>query len=627
MNNPFKRQKKQEIKLQGTLDEYLKNKGLKSDAKEYDATQAINTFLNKLQKDNPTEYEKVKGLVTVKTDTMEDPAMLRGKVEGMIGDSVLRLEAKRIIRPNLSYIRMTQACGFANNIASIPAEDMTREWITITTNIDDENGDDEIARMIQNRMTELEFPKKLKEMIRFSRIYPRGGFMYIGILSALPQADIELMQPINLDELEKIDFIHVIDDSDRVTVMIFNRYDPTKRDYLRPHFYVMGKPVDQSRLVWLVKDFYPPDLLGVSMMEICYDSISAQESALWSVSHLVRDMSTKILYSDEVAGMPLAKRIELTTILSHLMDTTSTILLRGQDKDKFEKMMYQPGTTIKDIFEFIFDNMAGVSEIPKNVLLGKAFGVVSAGEWDALNYYNSIKKEQELNIRPIIEKFIEMIVHEKRGEIYKLLGDKVNDIDWEFEFNPVYRLDEVAQTTRELTAAQRDALDIQWGKITAEEARQMDQRMDILVDFENKDITEEERKKRVQEYGKSHGLKDKNLPEDEEAAADFSGAGGSDLRAASAVKEKREFEPNPDKPDVEKWGIVKERIGKPTKKKDEADKPEVIVQPPTPINVNVNIDNTEKKSEVKKVFTFEHDEKGHIHMIKENQDDNPDNNK
>ena len=506
MHNPFKKnlisKLAQGIQPTDTLNDYLKNKGLKTDTKEYDATKEINGFLNKLKEINPTEYARVSELVTVKTDTMEDPSMMRGKVSG-VGDSVLRLAAKRIVRSNVDYMRMTQACGFANNIASIPAEDMTREWITITTNIDDDNGNDEIARMIQNRMTELELPKKIKEIIRFSRIYPRGGFAYIGVNAEAPLSDAEIAMPLIPEELNAIEFVHVADDSDRVTIMIFNRYDPTKSDYLKPNFYIMGKPVDQSRLIWLCKDFYPPDLLGVSQMELCYDSISAQESALWSVSHLVRDMATKVLKSNEVAGMPIAKRIELTTILSHLMDTTSTIILR--ENDTFDKIMSQPGATIKDIFDFIFDNMSGVCKIPKNVLLGKGMGVIAQGEWDALNYYNSIKKEQELNVRPIIEKFINLIVHEKRGDVYAALGGNIEQLDWEFEFNPVYRLDEVAQTDRELKAAQRDQVDILSGKLSPQEARQMDQRMDILETFDTEE-TENERDEKILSNGKRRTL-------------------------------------------------------------------------------------------------------------------------
>ena len=551
MFNFLKKKKTEQKEVGGSLNEYLKKKGLMSDAKEVNTDEYIKNFLIDLEKSNPSEYAKIKD--NFKTDTMEDPAMMRGKVGGMVQDSVLRLTAKRIIRPNQDYIRMTQACGFANNIASIPAEDMTREWITITTNRDE---DLKISRLIQNRITELELPKKVKEIIRFSRIYPRGGFAYIGVLSELPQVDAELITPLELDKLEKIDFIHVVDDSDRVTVMIFNRYDPTKSDYLKPNFYVMGKPVDQSRLVWLVKDFYPPDLLGVSMMEICYDSISAQESALWSVSHLVRDMATKVLTSDEVAGMPADKRIELTTILSHLMDTTSTIILRSQDK--FEKIMTQPGTGIKDVFDFLFDNLGGVAQIPRNILLGKAHGVVTAGEYDALSYYNGIKKKQELEVRPIIEKFIDLIIHEKRGSVYKALNGAVDELDWEFEFNPVYRLDEVAQTQRELTASQRDEIDIRTGKMNPEEARSLDQRMDVLEDFENEDI-EEEREKKIQEYGKAYGLKDKNLPENGEAG-DFN-AEDTDLKAKSTLKAEKIAELDPNKPDVEKYGIVKERKG------------------------------------------------------------------
>ncbi|WP_154644855.1 anti-CBASS protein Acb1 family protein, partial [Leptospira interrogans] len=55
-----------------------------------------------------------------------------------------------------------RANGFLANIVDAPAEDATREWITIRTNLDKEDDKSSISRLIQNRLTELGFREKLK---------------------------------------------------------------------------------------------------------------------------------------------------------------------------------------------------------------------------------------------------------------------------------------------------------------------------------------------------------------------------------------------------------------------------------------------------------------------------------
>jgi phage-related protein (TIGR01555 family) len=188
-------------------------------------------------------------------------------------------------------------------------------------------------------------------------------------------------------------------------------------------------------------------------------------------------MATKIFKSDLIANMSPEKRGELLEKLKHLMITMSSLALT-KDED-FQKLTYNV-TGMKEVFEFIIDNLAGVSEIPKNILLGKSHGVVTAGEYDTLNYYAKVSQFQENKARPIIDKIIDMIIREQKGEIWAALGGQVDDLDWDYEFNTLWVLDPATQADVDLKNAQRDAADFSTGKATSSELRELDPRYSEL---------------------------------------------------------------------------------------------------------------------------------------------------
>jgi phage-related protein (TIGR01555 family) len=114
---------------------------------------------------------------------------------------------------------------------------------------------------------------------------------------------------------------------------------------------------------------------------------------------------------------------------------------------------------LKDLFDFVFENLAGLARTPKSRLMGQSQGVITAGQFDLISYYDSIAKFQELEGRPVIEKVIDLVVRETEGDIYKTLGgDGVSTLDWEFDFNPLYRIGPVEQADIELKQAQRDQI-------------------------------------------------------------------------------------------------------------------------------------------------------------------------
>jgi len=414
----------------------------------------------------------------VKTDGFTDPQMSRGSstdiTRRMRGDFTIRVASES---DNIYY-----ANGFVQAVVNAPANDAVREWITVSTNMDTE--DQNISRMIEKRLKEIGLQGVLEQCIANSRKFQKGGLIFIGTIGQNIQ---DLSKPLP-GVIRRIDYLNVIDEVESVQFYVANKQDPTKKDYHEIKYAINGQDVHESRLIHLVDDFNWQLLRGYTALDNCYDAIVAQDSALWSVSRLMTDLVTKVFKSDMFTNLPPSEKYEFLYKMKHFMETNSVVGLASNED--FQKMIFNV-TGIREVFDFIFDNLSGLSGIPKNILLGKSHGVVTAGEYDTLNYYANIAQLQENKLTPIVERFIDMIVHETTGEVMTTLGSEVVNLDYEFEWNSLWKLDPLSQADTDLRGAQRDQIDVTIGKATPQEVRELDPRYTGLeMDDSKEDLDE-----------------------------------------------------------------------------------------------------------------------------------------
>jgi uncharacterized protein len=351
--------------------------------------------------------------------------------------------------------------GFIQKIVDIPAKDATREWITIKTNRDDLN----ISRVIQNRVSELQFLKKLTDLIRYSRMYNLGGFLYYGIDHSIPQTDLVLEKSLPFD-LNKIEYINVF--SPLQVNILDNSNNPLAIDYSIPEIRINGIKVHRSRYEWLVHSYLPDRNTGISAIQTVLDAAKSQGIALWSVTTLLSELSIKVFKSPDVNSADPNKLFELLALIRSAISTQG-VFGAGENESLERLNANVPG--LKDIFDFLIETLAGLSEIPKSRLLGQAQGTITGGQNDLISYYDSIAKFQEIELRPIIENAIKLIVNERSGEVYKLLAGNTSQLDWEFEFNPLWKLTATEKADVELKQSQADKIYIESAVLSPSEVR------------------------------------------------------------------------------------------------------------------------------------------------------------
>ena len=401
------------------------------------------------------------------------------------GTSKDKLEGLRPIARGMAATEMRawyRAEGFVMNIIDAPAQDATREWITIRTNRDEDNtetGDQglKISRMIENRLTELGLQKKITELVRYSRMYNEGGFLYFGVLSDVPQTYPILSEAMPA-RIKSIDFINVFG-PDRVSIRD-SATNPLSKYYHKMKYSISGYDVHESRLVHLVRNYLPEEGKGISVIETILDAVKAQSTALWSVTSVLFEMAVWVFKSPDVRDMTPGKVAEVLANMRAVLSSQSSVAIaEDEDMERLQGSGAEKG--VKELFDFIFEILAFLSQIPKSRLMGQSQGVITAGQFDLLSYYDGIAKFQELEIRPIIEHVISMVIAEEDGDIYRALNGNIDGLDWEFDFEPLWRLGPLEQAEVDLKTAQRYQIYITTGTLSPTEVKQIE--FDDLEEF------------------------------------------------------------------------------------------------------------------------------------------------
>ncbi|OOV41163.1 hypothetical protein B1J93_14400 [Leptospira kirschneri serovar Pomona] len=390
------------------------------------------------------------------------------------------------LTPKLSLL-WWKTLWLSRRIVNCVAEDALRNGFKIETNFDRLENNNEslknlstnLSRIIMNRIEELEIKQTLMNALRYKRIYSNGSLIYYIIDSDVPQKS-EILKnsiPTDFNKLVSVNAIEAGDFS-----LQWTSDDPLSADYNKPKFFIRETEINSSRLRWLVKDFSRKNKTGRSDLDDCWEAVKSHNIASWSVSTLLFEMAVKIFKSPEV-GKSLSGQ-KLSEFLQRLKLAVSTQSVMALNTgESFEKKIMQVNG-LKEIFDWLTDNVSMASEIPQARLKGAAHGVLASGEYDKQSYFEKVAKEQTNTLDAPLNDTISLIIREKQGPVRMALGSKADSLipllDWEVKWNPLWELSPKDQIEIDLKRSQRDQIDIEAGLITAVEARKLNPRFSSL---------------------------------------------------------------------------------------------------------------------------------------------------
>ena len=247
--------------------------------------------------------------------------------------------------------------------------------------------------------------------------------------------------------------------------------NPLAANYYKPDsWYVMGRAVHASRLLTIISRPVP-DMLkpaynfgGVPLTQLLDPYVNNWLRTRDSVSDLVHSFSTSILKTNMgtvLSGEPDTNIYARADLFNRTRDNRGLMMLDNESEDLMQ--VNTPLSTLDALQAQSQEHMASISGIPLVKLLGtQPAGLNASSDGEIRVFYDTIAASQQDNLRPLIKKALDIIQLSEFGEI---------DPGIDFDFLPLYQMDEAQQATIRKTEADTDAVYIQAGVLDPSEVR------------------------------------------------------------------------------------------------------------------------------------------------------------
>lgn len=321
-------------------------------------------------------------------------------------------------------------------IDTIP-EDMTRNWINITTQMEPD-----LIRKIDKVWRTRRVKQKILQGLKWGRLYGGAGgiIMIEGHEDFLHEPlDFDLIMPGSFKGIMIVDRwsgiypgLELVDDINDPEFGLPKTYQVTTEDG-------NTEEVHHSRIIRFTGRELPyweklaEVHWGASEVEIVFDELKKRDNTSWNIAQLIflanlrvlkmGDLGEVLAIGNEQAQQDLYNTLQAQNMLMSNMG----MYLLGKD-DGFETHQYT-FSGLNEIYESFMLDVAGACQIPVTKLFGRApAGMNATGESDMQNYYETVQQGQETTLAPILDKLLPIICMSEFGAI-------PDDID--YIFNPI----------------------------------------------------------------------------------------------------------------------------------------------------------------------------------------------
>ncbi|ABR50439.1 phage-associated protein, HI1409 family [Alkaliphilus metalliredigens QYMF] len=381
--------------------------------------------------------------------------------------------------------------GIFQNIVNIPAEDATREWISIA------GVEDALAQQIMNKLSNLGAQYNFQEALKFERL--RGdGLISIG---AKQTGLFKISDPIEISKLTDIDYIHAF--SGVKLIDYIENEDVFSPEYGSTElFEIQGagdtKLVHNDRIIHFATRKIEDEKRGIPLIEILYDLLLIFDNATWSTGQLMYSMVHKRLKTDGVDMSDKELRQNIQNELDFEFNTLSLAVIgKEDDLDYISPSVSLP---LKDMYDFLWEMLSAVSRMPKSHIMGQPQGTVTGGQFDSLNYYMRIAGMQEAHVREPLEYLIDLsLLASKSGVGTKSI--EPDNVKYKMKFNPLWKLDAETDAKIRKMNAEIDNIYLTHNVRSPDETRK--ERFNETSMIEKLDMSEEELLKIAREVKKA----------------------------------------------------------------------------------------------------------------------------
>ena len=387
----------------------------------------------------------------------------------------------------------------SNKIIRLPAQDMVRSGINITTDLEPED-----MEKVQRKFKQQN--QSMIDGIQWGRLY--GGAVGIPLIAGITDSKVkvpgegETVNEVNVLELPfngkyitpgSFKGIFVVDRWNGISPSGENVSNIGDARFGLPEYFTVsleGKKTLKIHHSWLFEfvglslprlEKYSESYWGMSALEPVYEELKKYDGTNYSIAELVYKASLRVVkfndFENALKGKSPKEQQALRTKIETLKNLQSSNSLLALDKeDEFENHTTSFGSLDAIMNEFKI-NISGASELTMSKLFGKqASGIGGEDATSLINYYDFIASENERVSRNNYNKLLQMIAISE-------LGHPIEDLDFDFNY-----LGEVSNSNNTKLAIE---------KITAVKELFVTGIIDIEVTLQT-----------IREIGKKHGIGD-----------------------------------------------------------------------------------------------------------------------
>jgi len=357
--------------------------------------------------------------------------------------------------------------GYSRKVVDEKCDDMTREWITIQDDEDEE---------INGHLERLKAESVFNVAIKWMKLYG-GSIIIMGILDGQDfdkplninnkNNKISWLKPVSSSNiwLNYSTFVKDPKDPNFGKVKIFNCYvGPEQKELKVHHSRVLefhGLPVPEDIGNSNIELRY----WGGSFLESVYDNLKRYCGISASIANIlyefcigkyvIKGLTEKLAEGNE---NQLITRMEIIQMYKSVLN--AVILDEGESFTSESKSV----AGLPELIDRVMMDLSGASGYPVTKLFGRSpAGENATGKSDERNYYDRVKSEQKEKLKDPLQELVNLI-----DKTYDISGDTHL-----IEFNPLFQLTEKEQAEVDKINGETDHIYIQDGVLDASEVRIM----------------------------------------------------------------------------------------------------------------------------------------------------------
>jgi phage-related protein (TIGR01555 family) len=345
-----------------------------------------------------------------------------------------------------------------SKIARIIPYDGTREGVT--WNMDKAVDQKEVIEFIEQEFIRLKVWKTFSWAWTLARVYG-GAVVYMSVSDGR-----SIDQPVNWKKVKKINSLKVIDrwELDFNSLEIIHKISDPKFGTPKIYRYQPSTMVDgavdvkihHSRIIRFdgmplptrlyVDNYYWHDSIygslanAIKNYSITHEAITPIIQSIAQPVYKIEGLSEAIAMDQDELILKKLAQVEL------MRSTVQAIIL---DKEDDFATVAQTVTGGRELIDLTVQRLVAGSDIPHTRLLGQSpSGLGATGNSELINYYDSVKSMQELNLQQPLEAMIE--------GIFSQAGAIAKPDDLAFTFNPLFQMDQESEIKARMMQAKVD---------------------------------------------------------------------------------------------------------------------------------------------------------------------------